>query len=180
MATHSSILAWRSPWTGEPGRLQSMGSQRVRHDCTTPFQGVVALTKVFHKQQSFFFFFFFDTTQRCCRQSLQPKQRRLKELKVTHVTAARLKSGLLGIFNKVSWLQNTWVSQVQSPSRSCSKPISLPLLSPRHCLVTQLKSRTILHPGLLSPHTYAQSSQPVSIFPKLLSPPLWFHLLQLE
>ena len=32
-ATHSSILAWRIPWTGEPGRLQSMGSQRVRHTC---------------------------------------------------------------------------------------------------------------------------------------------------
>ena len=32
MATHSSILAWRTPWTEEPGRLQSMGSQRVRHD----------------------------------------------------------------------------------------------------------------------------------------------------
>ena len=32
MATHSSILAWRIPWTGEPGGLQSMGSQRVRHD----------------------------------------------------------------------------------------------------------------------------------------------------
>ena len=30
-ATHSSILAWRFPWTKEPGRLQSMGSQRVRH-----------------------------------------------------------------------------------------------------------------------------------------------------
>ena len=32
MATHSSILAWRIPWTEEPGRLQSMGSQRVQHD----------------------------------------------------------------------------------------------------------------------------------------------------
>ena len=32
MATHSSILAWRLPWTEEPGGLQSMGSQRVRHD----------------------------------------------------------------------------------------------------------------------------------------------------
>ena len=29
---HSSILAWRIPWTGDLGRLQSMGSQRVRHD----------------------------------------------------------------------------------------------------------------------------------------------------
>ena len=34
MATHSSILAWRIPWTEEPGRLQSMGSQRVGHDWT--------------------------------------------------------------------------------------------------------------------------------------------------
>ena len=32
MATHSSIIVWRTPWTGEPGWLQSMGSQRVRHD----------------------------------------------------------------------------------------------------------------------------------------------------
>ena len=32
IATHSSILAWRIPWTEEPGRLQSMGSQRVRQD----------------------------------------------------------------------------------------------------------------------------------------------------
>ena len=35
MATHSSILAWRIPWTEEPGRLQSMGSQRVGHDRAT-------------------------------------------------------------------------------------------------------------------------------------------------
>ena len=32
MATHSSTLAWKITWTEEPGRLQSMGSQRVRHD----------------------------------------------------------------------------------------------------------------------------------------------------
>ena len=32
MATHSSILAWRIPWTEEPDGLQSMGSQRVGHD----------------------------------------------------------------------------------------------------------------------------------------------------
>ena len=32
MTTHSSILAWRIPWTEEPGRLQSMGSYRVRQD----------------------------------------------------------------------------------------------------------------------------------------------------
>ena len=32
MATHSSILAWKIPWTEEPGELQSMGPQRVGHD----------------------------------------------------------------------------------------------------------------------------------------------------
>ena len=32
LAIHSSILAWGIPWTEEPGRLQSMGSQKVRHD----------------------------------------------------------------------------------------------------------------------------------------------------
>ena len=32
MAIHSSVLAWRIPWTDEPGGLQSMGSQRIRHD----------------------------------------------------------------------------------------------------------------------------------------------------
>ena len=35
MAPHCSIFAWRIPWTEEPGELQSMGSQRVRHDLVT-------------------------------------------------------------------------------------------------------------------------------------------------
>ena len=39
MATHSSILAWRIPWTEEPGGLQSMGSQRVGHDWATNTRG---------------------------------------------------------------------------------------------------------------------------------------------
>ena len=42
MATHSSTLAWKIPWTEEPGRLQSIGSQRVRHDWAT------SLELVFH------------------------------------------------------------------------------------------------------------------------------------
>ena len=35
MATHSSTLVWKIPWMEEPGRLQSMGSQRVGHDSAT-------------------------------------------------------------------------------------------------------------------------------------------------
>ena len=38
LATHSSILAWRIPWTGEPGRLQSIVLQRVGHDLATKQQ----------------------------------------------------------------------------------------------------------------------------------------------
>ena len=35
MVTHSSILAWKIPWTEEPGRLQSMGSERIGHNSAT-------------------------------------------------------------------------------------------------------------------------------------------------
>ena len=38
MATHSSVLAWRIPWTEEPGGLHSTESQRVRHDLATKQQ----------------------------------------------------------------------------------------------------------------------------------------------
>ena len=37
MATHASILAWKIPWTEEPGGLQSIGLQRVRHDWATEY-----------------------------------------------------------------------------------------------------------------------------------------------
>ena len=53
MATHSSFLAWRTPWTEEPGELQSTGSQRVRHDWATSLSlsnfevcNVVLLTRI--------------------------------------------------------------------------------------------------------------------------------------
>ena len=38
MATYSSTLAWKMPWTEEPGRLQSMGLHRIRHDLVTKQQ----------------------------------------------------------------------------------------------------------------------------------------------
>ena len=42
MATHSRILAWKTPWTEEPGRLHSIGSQRVGHDCVTEQASLIA------------------------------------------------------------------------------------------------------------------------------------------
>ena len=47
LANHSSILVWRIPWTEEPGRLQSMGLQRVRHDWVTNTH--VLVVRVYHK-----------------------------------------------------------------------------------------------------------------------------------
>ena len=49
MATHSSILAWRIPWTEEPGGLQSMGSQRVGLSNFT-----FIFTRDYHKHFKFF------------------------------------------------------------------------------------------------------------------------------
>ena len=43
MAVHSSILAWRIPWTEEPGRLQFLGSQRVGHDGVTEHSALLIL-----------------------------------------------------------------------------------------------------------------------------------------
>ena len=47
MATHSSILAWKIPWTEEPGRLQSMGSQRVGQDFVT--EQVLSISRGFNQ-----------------------------------------------------------------------------------------------------------------------------------
>ena len=47
MATHSSILAWRIPWTEEPGKLQSIRSQRVRYDRGSKHKNIITLTVLF-------------------------------------------------------------------------------------------------------------------------------------
>ena len=46
MATHSSILAWKISWTEEPGRLQFMGPQRMRHDSAAKQTVHISLSKV--------------------------------------------------------------------------------------------------------------------------------------
>ena len=51
MATHSSILAWRIPWTKQPGGLQSIGLQRVGHDLVTKQQQQCATLPPNMKQQ---------------------------------------------------------------------------------------------------------------------------------
>ena len=48
MAVSSSILAWKIPWTEEPGRLQSVGSQRVGHSQATEHTGIITNTEMFN------------------------------------------------------------------------------------------------------------------------------------
>ena len=50
MAPHSSTLAWEIPRREEPGRLQSMGSLRVGHDCREPARDIPLVTKVMRKE----------------------------------------------------------------------------------------------------------------------------------
>ena len=58
MATHSSILAWKIPWMEEPGRLQSMGSQRVGHDRATSISFFLSFLEVLHPGLKFSSFTF--------------------------------------------------------------------------------------------------------------------------
>ena len=46
MATHSSTLAWKVPWAEQPGQLQSVGSQRIRHDLATKQQLCRGIKKI--------------------------------------------------------------------------------------------------------------------------------------
>ena len=71
IATHSSILAWRIPWTEEPGGLQFTGSQKVGHDLVTKQQYDYP-----HNSISILFIFFLSTLSKftlvCLISSLKP------------------------------------------------------------------------------------------------------------
>ena len=64
MVTHSSILAWKIPWTEEPGRLQTMGSQRFRHDWASslPFPSLpfIHFQVLWQKTGSSYYYYFYE------------------------------------------------------------------------------------------------------------------------
>ena len=70
MATHSSFLTWKIPWTEEPGRLQSMGSQGVRHDRA---HGTIYIQIYRHNCTSFFLASFKNMTFRKFKITLENK-----------------------------------------------------------------------------------------------------------
>ena len=57
MATHSTILVWKIPWTEEPGGLQSMGLQRVGHNLVTKLPPCYSFSNLCERPVFFFFFF---------------------------------------------------------------------------------------------------------------------------
>ena len=59
MATHSNIIAWKIPWSEEPGGLQSIGSQKIRHNWVTEHTGHTSLVSDEQSITVFFFFFSF-------------------------------------------------------------------------------------------------------------------------
>ena len=68
MATHSSILAWKIPWMEKPGRLQSMGSQRVWHDWVTLLTTYLKLSRNEWESTRLYFLFFFAALSRAMHQ----------------------------------------------------------------------------------------------------------------
>lgn len=113
--------------------------------------------------------------QRCyCQWSLLAADAQRAESDSLNIV--RLKSGLLGIFNKVPWPQNTRVSQVHSPSHSCSKPISLPLFipyfGPQCCQVTPAQIQS--HPRSLSPFSSPTPAVITACFLSFLNSSLLF------
>ena len=67
MATHSSVLAWRIPWTEEPDWLQSMELQRVRWDWATDTVITLSRSYVFHKSSDWIYVtLYWDTILLCC------------------------------------------------------------------------------------------------------------------
>ena len=81
VTTHSSIPAWRIPWTEEPGGLQFMGSQRVGHDWSDWASKYIHSDPVYfncytelhyrNKLQSIFFFFFIICFPCCCQKAFE-------------------------------------------------------------------------------------------------------------
>ena len=131
MATHYSILAWEIPWTEEPGRLQSMGLQRVRHDLVTEQRQLI----IYHHGLCF-----------CNLQSAFPSTR-IPSLCTSVLQADGLLSapfcpspGLQSWVPTRAWHSNSprnlapTFPQAASVSSFSSSPSTLPLLSPQSLL----------------------------------------------
>ena len=113
MATHSSILAWRIPWTERPGRLQSTGSQRVRHDWATRRKGiqpsnVISSFRRFRWSREGFCWGVQPTWAVGPSAHKDPRRRRLHRTRsfATWVTGKRLRVSKTGVLQGLLWLQS--------------------------------------------------------------------------
>ena len=119
MATHSSILAWRIPWTEEPGRLQSMGLQRIRHDLATNTNTYIY---AYCTWISVFFFRFGSFQLKCLQMHFQSpfSFSPLPRISMACSLLSHLSCILLSFFKIcLSICSSDWVIPIILPSRSC-------------------------------------------------------------
>ena len=132
MATHSSILAWRTPWTQEHGGLQSMGSQGVRHNWATN-------TFTFFLSQLNFSLFI----DWCDSSTIKYKLR-----KVLHYRQTKRKHHIVGSFSYLSVLNATFIKQARqwwtNRASDCRPTLSTKLIQRQYSIALQSK-RLFLH-----------------------------------
>ena len=109
MATHSSILAWRIPWREEPGRLQSMGSQRVGHDWETSLHFTDTCTIQKHVWLLFFSIFMILPLFQICCSCQWYQSSRLQILVIMTCSNVKFKQTFLNISYLLSHFSHVWL-----------------------------------------------------------------------
>ena len=174
MAPHSSTLAWKIPWTEEPGRLQSMGSLRVRHDWATSLSLFIFM-RWRRKWQPTPVFLPGESQGRgslmCCRLWGHTSQTRLKRLSSSSINIIIRKIGSCGESAEAWWWGDevlgqggdNWKQKASDSHERHDKDVS-PLsvlvvqVFPRLCHLSQLGAFPKF-PGCLGSDAFSPSSQ---------------------
>ena len=149
MAAHSSTLAWKIPWTEEPGRLQSMGSQRVRHNWATSLHFLH-----FHQEALQFFIFCYKGGVICISEVIRFIQNKTIDfilLNWIRVTSNSYQPPTHTIFFGLSW-EACEVGRSERRKRSRKSPSYQGVAGEFNCY---LKKKTIMITVCLSLCTYA-------------------------
>ena len=124
MAPHCSTFAWKIPWTEEPGRLQSMGSLRVRHDWSDLAAAAAALIEnhLQYIDTEDVFFFFFKKGKKLAPNATLSKQQKSQELylSLTGYEAWALNHSVAHTTSKMTTL---WSTRAGDHTGECTSPV---------------------------------------------------------